>query len=245
MLTGKVVFITGAAAGIGRATVASMLADNAHVAAADIDGEAVQALAAELGENRVLPLRMDVTDTAQVRGAIGEAMRHYGHIDVLVNNAGWGYSQSFIDNDEEFWDRLIAINLKGPIACAHSVLAHMLERGSGTIINVSSDAGRVGSSGETVYAACKAGTIAFTKSLAREVARKGILVNCVAPGPTNTAFLNKQPEKYIEALTRAIPMRRVAEPAEIAEVIKFFAGPGAGFVTGQVLSVSGGLTMAG
>jgi len=168
-----------------------------------------------------------------------------GPIDVLVNNAGWDRIGPFIDSDEALWDRLLAVNLKGPIACSHAVLPGMIERRQGRIVCVASDAGRVGSSGEVVYSATKGGVIAFAKALAREVARHGILVNCVAPGPTDTPFLQGfgGNERILEAMTKATPLRRLARPEEIAAAISFLASADAGFITGQTLSVNGGLTM--
>jgi 2-hydroxycyclohexanecarboxyl-CoA dehydrogenase len=171
-----------------------------------------------------------------------------GPVDVLVNNAGWDHIARFVDTDEAFWDRVLAINLKGQIACAHAVLPGMIERKSGRIICVASDAGRVGSSGEVVYSAAKGGVIAFSKGLAREVARYGICVNAVAPGPADTPFLkifSEDPanERIVEAMVRATPLRRLAQPDDVAGVIAFLASDDAAFMTGQTVSVSGGLTM--
>jgi 2-hydroxycyclohexanecarboxyl-CoA dehydrogenase len=171
-----------------------------------------------------------------------------GAVDVLVNNAGWDRISRFVDTDEAFWDRVLAINLKGQIACAHAVLAGMIERKAGRIICVASDAGRVGSSGEVVYSAAKGGVIAFAKALAREVARFDICVNAVAPGPADTPFLKNYSEdpsneRIDEAMVRATPLRRLAQPTDVAGVIAFLASEDAAFMTGQTVSVSGGLTM--
>jgi 2-hydroxycyclohexanecarboxyl-CoA dehydrogenase len=163
---------------------------------------------------------------------------------VLVNCAGWDEMGPFIDTGPEFWTRVLDINLRGVIAVTHAFYPHLVSN-RGRIVNVSSDAGRVGSSGETVYAGAKAGVIGFTKSVARELARDGVTVNCVCPGPINTPFLDKNPPKLREALVRAIPMRRIGDPADVWHAIRYFASPEASYVTGQVLSVSGGLTMSG
>jgi 2-hydroxycyclohexanecarboxyl-CoA dehydrogenase len=170
--------------------------------------------------------------------------RHSG-IDILVNAAGWNDMQPFMENTPDYMDRVVGVNLGGMLHLTQALLPGMIAVGKGKIVNVSSDAGRVGSSGETVYAAAKGGVIAFTKSLAREVARHSINVNCVCPGPTDTPMLRSRPDKLKEAFLRAIPFRRFAQPQEIADAILFFAGPRSDYVTGQVLSVSGGLTFAG
>ena len=169
---------------------------------------------------------------------------------MLVNNAGWDKIEPFLQSEPETWDKVIAINLRGPINFCHTVAAQMAERGQGKIISISSDAGRVGSTGEAVYSACKAGIIGFSKTLARELARSQVNVNVVCPGPTDTALLQQvsageKGAKIINAMTRAVPFRRLGQPEEIANAVAFFASPDADFVTGQVLSVSGGLTMAG
>ena len=162
-----------------------------------------------------------------------------------MNCAGWDETHAFVDTERAFWERVVAINLLGVVAVTHAFLPAMIERGGGRIVNVASDAGRVGSSGEAVYAGAKGGVIAFTKSVAREAARHGITANAVCPGPTDTPLFRAQDERLQEALVRAIPMRRAARPEEIAHAITFFASDAAGYITGQVLSVSGGLTMAG
>jgi 2-hydroxycyclohexanecarboxyl-CoA dehydrogenase len=164
---------------------------------------------------------------------------------VLVNGAGWGTTHPFWEGTPELWDRIIALNFVGPMRLTKALLPEMMKRGGGKIINIASDAGRVGSLGETVYSGAKGGLIAFTKSLARETARYGINVNCVCPGPTDTPLMAAVPEKVTEALKKAIPFRRLGRPEEVADAVLFFAGDTASYVTGQVLSVSGGLTMAG
>jgi 2-hydroxycyclohexanecarboxyl-CoA dehydrogenase len=169
----------------------------------------------------------------------------HGRVDILVNAAGWNDFQLFLDNKPDFIDRVIAVNLAGALHLTHALLPAMIAAGGGKIVSVASDAGRVGSTGETVYAAAKAGLIGFTKSLAREMARHKINVNCVCPGPTDTPMLQSRPDKIKEAFIRAIAFRRLAKPQEIADAILFFASPRSDYITGQVLSVSGGLTFAG
>jgi 2-hydroxycyclohexanecarboxyl-CoA dehydrogenase len=193
----------------------------------------------------------DITERSSVDEAVRRVGAELGPIDVLVNNAGWDLFVPFLDTSPEDWSKLIDINLVGPLNMHHAVLPGMVERGGGRVVNVSSDAARVGSSGEAVYAACKAGLVAFSKTLAREHSRHGITFNVVCPGPTDTALLATvtdaaaNPEKLREAFRRSIPMGRLGQPDDLVGAILFFASDGAAFVTGQVLSVSGGLTMAG
>jgi 2-hydroxycyclohexanecarboxyl-CoA dehydrogenase len=188
---------------------------------------------------------VDMTDPASIATFADAVQTRYGAVDVLVNGAGWGRTHPFWEGTPELWDKLIALNLVGPMTLAKALLPQMLERKSGRIVNIASDAGRVGSLGETVYAGAKGGLIAFTKSLARETARHGINVNCVCPGPTDTPLLAAVPEGHLEAFKKAIPLRRFAQPSEVADAVAFFAGAQSNYVTGQVLSVSGGLTMVG
>jgi len=188
---------------------------------------------------------VDVADSQAAAEAVARALQAFGQIDILVNNAGWDRIQPFIETTPDFWDRVIGINYKGVLNFSHAVCKNMAERKQGKIVNIASDAGRVGSLGETVYAGAKGGVIAFTKSLAREMARVGVHVNCICPGPTDTELFREQPEKVRMALERAIPFRRVARPEDIARAVAYFASPVSDYITGQVLSVSGGLTMAG
>lgn len=232
--------VTGGASGIGRATVLRLAAEGARVALFDIDDEGGGRVAAEVGGTH-LPL--DVSDLRAVPPAIDQVIGTMGSIHLLVNCAGWDKAQPFAETDPAFWQQVIGINLLGTIAVTHSALPNIVE--GGAIVNVSSDAGRVGSTGEVVYSGAKAGVIGFTKALAREVAKRRIRVNCVAPGPTDTALLDSfDPSgKLAEAIVKQTPLRRLATPEDIASAILFLGSPEAGHITGQVLSVSGGLTM--
>ncbi len=244
-LRGKVAFVTGAGRGIGKAIAGRLAAEGTRVAVADIDLDTATATALEIG-NGAVAVKMDVTETTSVGEAFAEAVKRLGPIDVLVNNAGWDKVEPFVKSQEETWDRVLAINLKGPIRCARAVLDSMIERRAGKIVSIGSDAGRVGSTGEAVYSAAKAGVIGFTKTLAREVARYGINVNVVCPGPTNTPLLQEIAggnEKLLASLRQAIPLGRTGEPDDIAGAVAFLASDDAGFITGQTLSVSGGLSM--
>jgi 2-hydroxycyclohexanecarboxyl-CoA dehydrogenase len=191
-------------------------------------------------------VRVDISSMQQVRDGVAEVEARLGPVEALVNNAGVDVIKPFVDSTEDEWDRIIAVNLKGTIACCRAVLDGMIERGSGRIVSIASDAGRVGSSGEAVYSATKGGVISFTKTLAREVARNNIRVNCVCPGPTETALLAQvaeYSEKLYAGLSRAIPLGRTAQPDDVAPAVAFLVSDAAGYITGQTLSVSGGLTM--
>ncbi|RYF35385.1 MAG: 2-hydroxycyclohexanecarboxyl-CoA dehydrogenase [Comamonadaceae bacterium] len=250
---GKTVAVTGGGGGIGGATCRRFGAEGAGVAVLDLNLEAANAVAdairAEGG--RAEAVHCDITDRASVDAAIAAVEKALGPVDVLVNNAGWDIFKPFTKTEPAEWDKLIAINLTGALHMHHAVLPGMAARKAGRIVNIASDAGRVGSSGEAVYAACKGGLIAFSKTIAREHARHGITVNVVCPGPTDTALFAdyKQgagnPEKLMEAFTRAIPLGRIGQPDDLPGAILFFASDDAAFVTGQVLSVSGGLSMNG
>jgi len=246
-LQDKVAVVTGAASGIGRATAEALAAEGARVIVADIDREGGEKTVATLRERGADAefFAVDMTDAASITAFADAVNAKYGAVDVLVNGAGWGRTHPFWEGTPELWNKLIALNLVGPMTLAKALLPPMLERKRGRIVNISSDAGRVGSLGETVYAGAKGGLIAFTKSLARETARHGINVNCVCPGPTETPLLAAVPEAHLEAFKKAIPLRRFAQPSEVADAVAFFAGAQSNYVTGQVLSVSGGLTMVG
>jgi 2-hydroxycyclohexanecarboxyl-CoA dehydrogenase len=244
-LAGKVVLVTGAARGIGAGIARAAAEAGAAVALGDVAERTVREAAAALGA-RAVPLVMDVSDARSVRAAVDEAEARLGPIDVLVNNAGIDVIGPFLDSSEETWERLWAVNLKGTLLATRAVLHGMVARERGRIVNLGSDAGRVGSSGEAVYSATKGGVIAFTKTLAREVARHGVTVNCVCPGPTDTALLEQvreYDEKLHASLARAIPLRRLGRPEDVAAAVVFLASDAAAYITGQTLSVSGGLTM--
>jgi len=246
-LNAKVAVVTGGASGIGRATALGLATAGARVFVADIDDagglETCQAIKDGGGSGDFV--HADISDEASIEAAASEVLGHGQTPAILVNAAGWDRFELFLDNSLEFIDRIVRLNLLGPVKLTRAFLPAMIEAGAGKIVNVASDAGRVGSTGETVYAGAKGGVIAFTKSLAREVAAHGINVNCVCPGPTDTPLFRSLPEKMQAALARAIPFRRLAKPEEVADAILFFTSSGSDFVTGQVLSVSGGLTMAG
>ena len=244
----KVAIVTGAASGIGRATAIRLAAEGAAVVIADVNEQGAGDVAKSISEGggRALAVPVDVTDAPGVRAMTEQAVTAFGKVDILVSNAGWDRAGPFADTDEELWDRVIAINYRGHLATCHAALPYMRERGGGRIVTVASDAGRVGSSGEVVYSGAKGAVIAFTKGLAREVARYGINVNCVAPGLVDTPLLAgivEGNEKLIAAIVRSIPLRRTGVPEEVAAAICFFASPDAAYITGQTLSVNGGLTM--
>lgn len=241
-LDDKIAIVTGAGSGIGRATAIALADVGATVIVTDVDEagghETVGAIG---GVSRFVPL--DVTDRGACTALAADLQAEYGRIDVVINAAGWDLMQPFVDNTDEYMDTIVELNLKGPINVCKAMIPALIASGSGRIVNVASDAGRVGSTGEAVYSGAKGGVVAFTKSLAREMTRYQIRVNCVCPGPTDTPLYARQPEPIRTALERAIPMRRLAKPSDIADAIVFFASDRSSYVTGQVLSVSGGLTM--
>jgi 2-hydroxycyclohexanecarboxyl-CoA dehydrogenase len=242
--TDEIAVVTGAASGIGRAIATALAGNGAAVIAADRDLAGAELVAA--AHDRITAVFLDLTSNTSIGAARDEVARRFGPATILVNAAGWDLPGPFLDSEEQFWRDVVDINYVGHVRVCHAFLPAMIEAGrGGAIINVASDAGRVGSAGETVYAGAKGGVIAFTKSLARELARHQIRVNCVCPGPTDTPLFQTLPENMRQALIRAIPFRRVAQPEEIANAVLFFASDLARYITGQVLSVSGGLTMAG
>ena len=238
----KTVLVTGGGGAIG-AAICRRFSSEMKVLVADKNAAAAQRVAKEVGGEALV---FDISNYEQAKAALADRT-----VDVLVNNAGWDRFQNFVDTDPTEWDALIDINLRGPLNMHHLVLPGMLSRGGGRIVNISSDAARVGSSGESVYSACKGGIISFSKTLARELARQGITVNVVCPGPTDTPILRgflgegEAGKKVYDALVRAIPMKRVGQPEDIPGIVAFLASEEARFITGQVISVSGGLTMAG
>ncbi len=252
-LEGKIVVVTGGGSGIGRAVCQRFAQEGAKLAILDIDASGANETASLIAEagGFATPYETDISDYDAVESAIDAAEGNLGSIDILVNNAGWDVAKPFLNTDPALWRKIIDINLYGPLNLHHIVVSRMVQREAGKIINVSSDAGRVGSSGEAVYSACKGGIIAFSKTLARELARKNIQINTVCPGPTATPLFasfagdGEQGKKLIEGLTRAIPMRRLGQPADYPGVIAFLASSDADYITGQTISVSGGLTMHG
>jgi 2-hydroxycyclohexanecarboxyl-CoA dehydrogenase len=250
---GETVVVTGGGGGIGGATCRRFAREGARVAVFDLNVEAAETVAAGIRADggQATAFRCDITDRQSVDAAVSAAEADLGPIDVLVNNAGWDVFKPFTKTEPVQWDKLIAINLIGALHMHHTVLPHMAARKKGRIVNIASDAARVGSSGEAVYAACKGGLVAFSKTIAREHARHGITVNVVCPGPTDTALFADykegagNPEKLMEAFTRAIPLGRIGQPDDLPGAVLFFASQDAAYVTGQVLSVSGGLTMNG
>lgn len=245
--TPRVALVTGGAGGIGSAIARALAADGRRVAVADIQDEAAATVA---GEVDGFAVHLNVTDPASVHDGVSAVERELGPVEVLVNTAGWDEFHAFLDTDEAFWDLIIELNYKGCLRVCHRVVPGMVEREYGRVINISSDAARVGSSQEAIYAGAKAAQVAFGKTLAREVARRGVTVNSVCPGPTETPLLDgmlgagEASAKMVDALRRAVPMRRLGRPEDIAAAVAFLASDAAGYITGQTLSVSGGLTMA-
>lgn len=246
----RVAVVTGGAGGMGREIVLRLAREGARVALIDRNAAGARATAAAIAASggEALALEADVTQKAAVDEAIAAVLARWRAVHVLVNNAGWDKVMPFVETTEALWDRLLAINLKGPIVCTRAVLDAMVAQRYGRIVNIASDAGRVGSSGEAVYAAAKGGVIAFTKAMARELARWQITVNCICPGPSDTPLFRREViephPKLAESLARAIPLGRLGTPQDIAPAVLFLAGDDAGYITGQTLSVSGGLTMA-
>ncbi len=252
-LKDKVVIVTGGASGIGRAIARRFGEEGSVVAILDINEEGAKKTAAEIDKagGRAYGIHVDITDRESVDLAVMTAEAAAGPVDILVNNAGWDIPILFVETGPEFWEKVVNINLYGPLNMHHAVLPRMIERNGGRIVNIASDAGRVGSSGEAVYSACKGGIIAFTKTIAREAARANVNVNCVCPGPTDTPLFDafkaqsKDGAKIAEGLARAIPFRRLGTPDDYPGMVAFLASDDAAFITGQVISVSGGLTMHG
>ena len=245
MANGRIAVVTGAAGGIGQSVVARLVADGFHVAAVDINEGAMDALIAK-SSTSVTPYLCDQTDEAATIAVVNKIESDLGPIHALVNTIGWCDTTRFMEEDSAYWRKIIAINLESILYVTYPVLEKMIERQSGTVVNFSSDAGRIGTSCEVVYSACKAGIIALCKSLARENSRYNINFNVVSPGPTDTPLLQEEirtnPE-LIKRMTRGIPFRKVAQPEDQAAAVSFLVSDGASYITGQVISVSGGLTM--
>jgi 2-hydroxycyclohexanecarboxyl-CoA dehydrogenase len=249
----KVVIVTGGGGGIGSAICRRFAEDGALVAVFDINKDAAEAVAAGIRDTggKASAFAVDLTSQESVNAAVADAEQQLGPIGVLVNNAGWDHAAPFLKTDKALWEKIVAVNLYGALYMHHAVLTGMAARGGGRVINVASDAARVGSSGEAVYAFCKGGLVSFSKTMAREMARKQININVVCPGPTDTALFRdfagegEQGEKLKGALTKAIPFGRLGQPEDLPGIVAFLASDEASFITGQIISVSGGLTMAG
>jgi len=252
-LEGKVALVTGGARGMGRSIVLRLAEEGCRIANFDIRPEEsaeTAALVAAIG-GRMVSYNVDITDLLAVRAGVEAVEAELGAIDILVNNAGWDLVKRFLDSDENLWDKIININLRGPTNVIHTVLKTMSKRNKGSIVTISSDAGRVGSSGEAVYSACKGGLIALTKTLAREMARHNIVLNTVCPGPTDGPSMGNffdgggDSHQILERMLKNIPLRRIGKPEDVAAIVAFLASDEASFITGQTISVSGGLTMHG
>lgn len=252
-LSGKAAIVTGGAAGIGQAICRRLAEEGATIGILDRDAAGARQTA-DLIDNaggRAHHYAVDITDYAAVATAVDRFEREAAPVDILVNNAGWDVAMPFLDTDPALWQKIIDINLYGPLNLHHIVVRRMAQRKAGKVVNIASDAGRVGSSGESVYAACKGGVIAFSKTLAREMARANVQVNCVCPGPTDTNLFRtfagegEAADKLVTALERAIPMRRLGQPVDYPGIVAFLASADADYITGQTISVSGGLTMHG
>ena len=252
-LKDKVAIITGAAGGIGKALCKRFLEEGVQVIATDVNREGLEQLAEDLkpAGGKLDTQVLDITDLEAVTKCIDHVVETFGSLEILINNAGWDVAMPFVDTEPELWNQIVNINLMGPLNMHKAVLPVMMKQGQGKIVNIASDAARVGSSGESVYAACKGGIVSFSKTLAREQARSGILVNVVCPGPTDTPLLQsfvgegEFGQKIYDGLKRAIPLKRLGEPDDIPGIVVFLSSSDADFITGQVISVSGGLTMHG
>ncbi|MCK9504206.1 MAG: SDR family oxidoreductase [Porticoccaceae bacterium] len=247
-LKGKVAIVTGGASGIGEAIVLRLAEEGCKVALFDINQEAGEkVVAAAKGE--VAVFKTDITSMDSIEASVSAVESSLGPVWMLVNCAGWDAPSPFLTQGPDLWQKIINLNLYGPIYMHSVVCKRMAERGEGRVINIASDAGRVGTSNEAVYSACKGGTIAFTKSMARELSRKNVLVNCICPGPTDTPAMaavvggGEEAEKWKDSMARGIPLRRMGQPVDYPGIVAFFGSDDASYITGQTISVSGGLTM--
>lgn len=249
-LKGKTAIVTGGGGGLGTAICKRLAEEGCRIGVFDLNFETAEDTVAEIGDNAAA-FAVDISDLEAVQAAVAACEAKLGPTDILVNNAGWDQVGNFLETDKALWEKIVGINLWGPLHMTHTVAQGMSDRSSGKIITISSDAARVGSSGEGVYSACKGGMVAFSKTLARELARKNINVNVVCPGPSDTAILNdfigegEMGKKIYEGLKRAIPFKRLGQPEDFGGIVAFLASEDANYITGQVISVSGGLTMAG
>jgi len=252
-LNGKTAVITGAGSGLGRGMALRMAEEGVKVAVLDLNAAGAEATVDAIvsGGGRGLAVETDIADYDACNAALDRVESELGDVDILVNNAGWDKAMPFLETEPALWRKIIDINLYGPLNMHHVTVPRMLQRGGGKVINIASDAGRVGSSGESVYSACKGGIIAFGKTLSRELARKGVIVNTVCPGPSDTPLFadfageGEAGEKLRASLARSIPMKRLGTPEDIAGMVTFLASAEADFIVGQTISVSGGLTMHG
>jgi len=246
-LEGKVAIVTGAGQGIGKGIALKLAQEGADVVIADLNMETAEATAREIEGlgRKALAIKTDVSDSNQIKNMVDQTLAKFGTVDILVNNAAYvsGMPANFVDEKEEYWDKVLSVCLKGYILCSRAALDTMIARKSGRIVNIASDAGRVGQGGQTVYSAAKGGIIAFSKSLAKEVARHGINVNVVSPGATDTPNFQVMPDKMKEMIPKGIPLGRIAKPEDVANMVAFFCSNEADYITGQTMSVNGGFSM--
>ncbi len=248
-LSGKVAVVTGGGQGIGRAITLRLAEEGCKVAIFDIKPDMGTETAKLAPQATIKTYEVDVGDRASVDRAVAQVESELGPIWALVNNAGWDKPMPFLKTDRDLWDKIIRINLYGPLNTHHAIAPLMVERGGGRIVNIASDAARVGTSDEAVYSACKGGLISFTKSIARELARKNVLLNAVCPGPTNTPMMasvlgeGEQAMKWKDAMVRGIPLKRMGEPEDYAGIVAMLASDDGSYITGQAISVSGGMNM--
>jgi 2-hydroxycyclohexanecarboxyl-CoA dehydrogenase len=253
-LQGKTAIVTGGARGIGRAIGLRLARDGANMGIIDL-ASAMETAAATVADLEAVGVKAkavpgDITDYGAVKEAVADLHAHFGSIDVLINNAGIDKSEFFVNTAPDLWQKLIAVNYVGFLNACHACIPIMMEQNSGCIVSLGSDAGRVGNSGEVVYCGTKAAIMASSKALARELARYNVRVNSVSPGPVQTDLLaglheGEKGAKIMEAVAKAIPMRRIGTPEEVADVVAFFCSDDSRYLTGQVLSIDGGLTMIG